>query len=129
MLKRSSFFQRRFYRIPFNNPVEFSILKYRHQNIAHLSSKKGLAVGQDLGEEGLSFISSYCLPVDMILRVVFSLPKGERRILARVIRTNLSDSGYFTAVQFININGNRRDELRNFIATETKKSYKFLKYI
>lgn len=129
MVKRSSLFQRRFYRIPFKNNVEFSILKYRHQNIAHLSSKKGLAVGHDLGEDGLSFISPYCLPVDMILRVVFTLPKEERRILARVIRTKPSGSGYLTAVQFINFNGNRREELRNFIANETKKSYKFLKYI
>lgn len=129
MVKKSSFFQRRFYRIPYNNPVEFSILKYRHQNIAHLSSKKGLAVGNDLGEEGLSFISPYCLPVDMILRVVFTLPKGEKRILARVIRTKLSANGYLTAVQFINFNGNRREELRSYIATETKKNYKFLKYI
>lgn len=129
MEKRTSFFQRRYFRIPFEKPVEFSILKYRHRNIAHLSEKKGPARGRDLGEDGLSFISSYCLAVDMILRLVFKIPSGEKRVLARVVRTTPVENGFLTAVQFINIHGPRREELKSYIANETKKSYKFLKYM
>ena len=130
MLNRGSFFKRRFYRIPFKNPIEFMILKYRHRNIAHLSAKRGSANGFDFGEDGLSFVSPYCLPEDMILRVVFDLPEfGEKRVLAKVVRSTSFDEGYLTAVQFLNMNGPRKEEFRKYITGETKKSYKFLKYL
>lgn len=127
--KLKPFFQRRYFRVPFNTPVEFNILKYGHQKLAHLSTKKGTGLGHDLGEDGLSFITNYCLPVDMIIRIIFNLPNGERRFLARVVRTQACDRRYLTAVQFINHNGIRREDLRTFIIGETRKQYKFLNYI
>lgn len=128
MRTKGPIFQRRYFRIPFLQKIEFNILKYNKRVVTHLSSKTGFAQGHDLGEDGLSFISQYNLPVDMVLRVVFDLPGfGEERVLARVVRPSPSEKGYLTAVQFINLNGPRREKLRNFIAGETKKNYKFLK--
>lgn len=128
MRGKGPIFQRRYFRIPFDAVIEFNILKYNKRVATHLSSKRGLAQGHDLGEDGLSFISQYNLPIDMVLRVVFELRGlGEERILARVVRRSHTEAGFLTAVQFINLNGPRKEKLRNFIAGETKKNYKFLK--
>ncbi len=129
MGKKNSFFQRRYFRVPFNTPVKFNILKYRQQKLAHLSTKTGTGLSRDLGEDGISFISGYRLPVDMIIRIIFHLPQGERSFLARVVRTQPLGKVNLTAVQFVNLNGTRREDLRSFIISETKKQYKFLKYI
>ena len=129
MRNKKNLFPRKYYRIPFHHPVDFRILKYRRRYITHLSAKRGPGKGQDLGEDGMSFISEYRLPVDIVLRVVFVIPAdGEQHILAKVIRSDISESGYLTAVQFLNLHGPRREKLRNYIADETKKSYNFLKY-
>lgn len=128
MRSKGSVFPRRYFRIPFNYPVEFSILKYNRRFVNHLSTKRGAGSGHDLGEDGLSFISQYSLPPDMVLRVVFSLPGfGEERILARVVRNTPVENGHLTAVQFLNLHGPRRDKLRSYIIGETKKNYRFLK--
>ncbi len=130
MRNRTSIFQRRYFRIPFDNPVEFRVLQYNRRYLAHLSAKRGPGRGHDIGEDGLSFVSLYTLPLDMVLRVVFDLPGyGEERILARVVRSTQVDSGFLTAVQFLNLNGPRKENLRNFITSETKKNYRFLKYL
>lgn len=130
MKNRAAVFQRRHYRVPFDCPVEFQILQYRRRNINHLSSKRGPACGHDLGEDGLSFISDYLLPVDMIIRVTFQLPDcGEQTVLARVVRSVPAGTGYLTAIQFLNFDGPRKDRLRLYITRETRKNYKFLKYL
>ena len=130
MKGKSALFKRRFYRIPFNNPVKFQILKYNRRHITHLSSKSGPGQGHDLGEDGLSFVSPYSLPYEMVIRVVFDLPEsGEQRILAQVVRNSPLESGYFTAVQFLNLNGVRKERLKEYITGETRKNYKFLKYL
>ncbi|PKM81886.1 MAG: hypothetical protein CVU89_07640 [Firmicutes bacterium HGW-Firmicutes-14] len=127
---RGTLFPRRYFRIPFEKPVEFSILKYNRRYIAHLSTKRGPGKGHDIGEDGLSFVSPYSLPVDMVLRVVFELPDiGEQRILARVVRSGPVDAGFLTAVQFLNLHGQRKERLRDYIASETRKSYRFLKFL
>ncbi len=121
---------RRYFRIPFDRPVDFTILKYKRRYITHLSAKHGPGKGHDLGEDGMSFISQYSLPEDIVVRVVFQLPGfGEQVILARVIRNGQIDYGYLTAVQFLNLHGSRRDKIRNYIAGETKKNYRFLKHL
>jgi hypothetical protein len=130
MRNKNSLFDRRFYRVSFEQPVEFRILKYNYRYITHLSAKKGPGTGRDIGEDGLSFISTYCLPVDMILRVDFELPgTGEQGVLARVVRSIETNSGYLTAVQFLNLQGPRKDKLREFIIDRTKRKLKFFKYI
>ncbi len=130
MRNRASLFQRRYFRVPFNGPIEFQILKYNRRYVTHLSSKYGPGRGHDLGEDGLSFISPYSLPVEMIVRVDFELPGfGRERILARVVRSRPVEAGYLTAVQFLNFHGPRREKIRNFITSETRKNYRFLKYL
>lgn len=129
MGKDTSLFHRRFFRVPFNKPVEFNILKYRHKKLAHLSAKTGTGLSRDLSEDGISFTSNYRLPADMVVRIVFHLPPGERQFLAKVVRTHPQGKGFLTAVQFINLQGTRREDLRSFITSETRKQYKFLKYI
>lgn len=130
MRGKGTFYKRRFYRVPFNNPVKFQILKFKRRHITHLSSKSGHGLGHDLGEDGLSFISSYSLPAELIIRIVFELPdKGEQRILAQVVRNTPVESGFLTAVQFLNLHGTRKDRIRDFITCETRRHYKFLKYI
>ncbi len=123
-------FERRYFRVAFNYPVEFQILKYNRRYVRHLSSKRGLGVGHDMGEDGLSFLSPYSLPAGMILRVNFELPdSGPEQILAKVIRCSQTASGYLTAVQFLNLHGSRKEKLRTFIVNETKKNYTFLQYL
>jgi len=130
MRNRNQLFQRRFFRVPFDNPVEFQILKYHRRYISHLSAKRGPGRGYDLGEDGLSFISRYSLPTDMVLSVEFELPElGKERILAKVVRSDVVESGHLSAVQFVNLHGSRKDILRQYIASETKKNYIFLKYL
>ncbi len=130
MRKRAPLFERRYFRVPYNGTIEFQILKFKRTYITHLSSKYGPGQGHDLGEDGMSFISPYSLPVDLIIRVDFELPDfGRERILARVVRSRQVDSGYLTAVQFLNLHGHRRDTLRSFITSETRKNYRFLKYL
>ncbi|WP_418792468.1 PilZ domain-containing protein [Phosphitispora sp. TUW77] len=129
MRKKTNLLPRRYFRIPFERPVDFTILKYKRRYITHLSTKYGPAKGNDLGEDGMSFVSQYSLPEDIVVRVVFELPGlGEQSILAKVIRNRQVDSGYLTAVQFLNLHGARKDKLRNYIADETKKGYQFLQY-
>lgn len=128
MRAKGPIFKRRYFRIPFDQVVEFNIIKYNTRPVNNLSSKKGLAQGHDLGEDGLSFVSQYKLPIDMVLRVVFDLKDfGQERILARVVRRNQTEAGYLTAVQFLNLNGLRKEKLQNYITGEAKKNYKFLK--
>ncbi len=130
MRDRTSPFPRRYFRIPFFNPVEFRVLKYKRRYLSHLSGKRGLGKGHDLGEDGLSFVSPYSLPAEMILRIDFVLPDlGEERILAKVVRNSLVESGYLTAVQFLNLHGPRRDKLRSYITSETRKNYRFLEHL
>ena len=130
MRNRNQLFQRKFFRVPFGNPVEIQILKYRCRYISHLSAKRGPGRGYDLGEDGLSFISRYSLPTDMVLSVEFELPElGKERILAKVVRSDVVESGHLSAVQFVNLHGSRKDILRQYIASETKKNYMFLKYL
>ncbi len=129
MRNKTNLLPRRYFRIPFDRPVDFTILKYKRRYITHLSAKHGPGKGKDLGEDGMSFISQYSLPEDIVVRVVFELPGyGDQHILARVIRNKQIDSGYLTAVQFLNLHGPRKDKLRNYIARQTKENYKFLKY-
>lgn len=129
MRNRTVLFPRRYFRVPFKGPVEFRILKYNRRYISHLSAKRGPGSGHDLGEDGLSFISPYSLPDDMILRIDFELPGiGAQRILAKVVRSSYIDTGYLTAVQFLNLHGPRKEVLRDFITDETRKNYNFLKH-
>lgn len=130
MRNRGILYPRKYFRIPFENAVEFTILKFNRRYITHLSTKRGPGTGHDLGEDGLSFVSDYSLPPDMVLRVMFNLPEfGEQRILARVVRSSSVNSGNLTAVQFLNLHGIRKERLREYITNETKKNYRFLKFM
>ncbi len=118
------------YRISTEFPVEFYIMKYKRRNVAHLSGKMGLGDGRDIGEGGLSFISPYLLPVDMIVKLAFELPEiGVERMLARVVRSQQVDSGFLTGVQFFNLPNYRRERIRNFVTGQTRKQYEFLSYL
>lgn len=110
--------------------MEFYIMKYKRRNVAHLSGKKGLGQGKDIGEGGLSFISPYLLPVDMIVRLAVDLPEsGVERLLARVVRSERDNGGYLTGVQFFNLAQTRRERIRNYVINQTRKEYKFLRYL
>lgn len=111
-------------------PVEFNIMRFNKRNVNHLRGKTGVGHTRDIGEDGLSFISSLKLPVGMLLRITLCLPDMQpERVLARVVRCSPVNEGFLTAVQFFNFNDHRRDKIRNFVAEETKKKYKFLSYI
>jgi len=122
-------YPRNHFRIPLDFPVEFYVMKYKRHNVAHLSGKKGFARGRDIGEGGLSFVSPYFLPVDMIVRLAVELPDtGVERLLARVVRSEGVDDGYQTGVQFFNLPGYRRERIRSFVISQAKKQYRFLRY-
>lgn len=128
--RKTSLSSRIHYRIPLEFPVEFYIMKYKRRNVAHLSGKKGHGEGKDIGEGGLSFVTPYLLPVDMIVRLAVELPdSGVILVLARVVRSERENSGYFTGVEFFNLGHYGREHIRDFVINQTKKHYKFLRYL
>lgn len=129
--RKTSLSQRIHFRIPAEFTVEFYVMKYKRRNVTHLSGKKGLGLGQDIGEGGLSFISPYLLPVDMIVRLSVDLPEyGIEPLLARVVRAGRTTTGgYLTGVQFFNLPPKRREHIRNYVINQAKKQYNFLKYL
>jgi c-di-GMP-binding flagellar brake protein YcgR len=128
--RKNGLYPRLFYRTTAKFSVEFYIMKYKRRNVAHLSGKKGLGQGQDIGEGGLSFVSPYLLPVDMIVRLAVELPEnGVERMLARVVRSERVSGGYLTGVQFFNLANTRQERIRNFVVSQAKKQYNFLRYL
>lgn len=128
--RKTSLSERIHFRIQVEFSVEFFIMKYKRRNVTHLSGKKGHGQGRDIGEGGLSFVSPYLLPVDMIVRLAVELPEsGFERMLARVVRSERENSGFLTGVEFFNLPQHRREHIRNFVINQTKKQYKFLRYL
>ncbi|MFZ5641226.1 MAG: hypothetical protein ACOY4Q_11155, partial [Bacillota bacterium] len=79
---------------------------------------------------GHSFVSPYLLPVDMIVRLAVELPEtGVERMLARVVRSERFSGGYLTGVQFFNLANTRQERIRNFVVSQAKKQYNFLRYL
>ncbi|MDA8234227.1 MAG: PilZ domain-containing protein [Clostridia bacterium] len=122
--------QRRHHRISVHFPVEFRVVKFGEQDINHLEGKKGLGRTQDIGENGLSFISPLNLPLNMMLRLKFVLPTGHQYWeLVKVVRSRPCGNKFLTGVEFINFSGPRRERLSLFIASEVKRNVKLLEYI
>ncbi len=128
--RKTGLFPRTHYRIPMDFSVEFYVMKYKRRNVAHLSGKRGLGQGRDIGEGGLSFLSAYLLPIDMIVRLAVELPEtGVERMLARVVRSERVDAGFLTGVQFFNLAQYRRERIRSFVTGQIKNQYKLLRFL
>lgn len=129
-LKSMSQLKRNHYRMKIHLPVEFRIVKYLDHSVEHLKDKKGIGATHDLGEGGLSFFSSLVLPVGMLIRLRFILPNtGDYNELCRVVEVRNMNNRLLVAVQFVNIAGKRRDNLRQFISQEVKRKVRLAKYL
>ncbi len=129
-LKSMSQLKRNHFRIKIQLPVEFLIVQYNDHSVEHLKDKKGIGAIHDLGEGGLSFFSPLALPVGMVIRLRFFLSgMGDYSELCKVVGVRNVGSRLLVAVQFINLSGKRKDNLRQFISGEVKKKVRLAEYL
>lgn len=127
--KSISQLKRNHFRIKVKLPIEFIIAKYQDESVEHLHGKKGIGALSDIGEGGLSFFSTLSLPVDMVIRLRFFLSEMGYDEFCRVIRVRPVGGRFLIAVQFMNLSGKRREQLREYISGEVKRKVRMVEYI
>lgn len=116
------------YRIQFS--VEYNVISYLEEEVDHLREKKGTGQACDLAEEGMSFYTELCLPIDMVLNLRFTIPDlGFYQERAIVVRSKSLTSKWLTGVQFLSFTGRRREVLKEFISQEVKKKVRLVEYL